>query len=161
MASRRLRYKKRHTKRRKYRGGGRASTMRASTKSRTKQSISKTPRVSHRHKDVNDYGSRITDKLIQHCNRGEWDEYEDVVLQILNDNRNGKNDFFEYMNKHIKKMDPHTIFCLEYAFTRLQEEVVDTSMDYISHVWEMTRKYPEEREQVREHRRQAVKNKSK
>ena len=163
MRSKSLKYKKRHTKRNKYRGGVRSNTSRIS---KTKSTMNKSNRLSHsrvsrirasNNRYINENGLKITKKLIQHCDRGEWEDYENVILEILNDHRNGKNDFFEYMNhNNIKKLDNHSIFCLEDAFTRLQEEAVDVSMDYVKYVWEMARKHPEEREQVREHRRKTI-----
>lgn len=160
MRSKSLKYKKQHTKRHKYKGGVRSNT------SKIKSTMNKSNRLVHRrvtrdrltiNRGINENGLKITKKLIQHCDRGEWEDYENIILEILNDHRNGRNDFFEYMSRNnIKKLDNHSIFCLEDAFTRLQEEAVDISMDYISYVWEMARKYPQEREQVREHRRKTI-----
>lgn len=101
-------------------------------------------------------GNRLKNQLILYCHQGQWDKHENIILDILNDHRNGKNDFFEYMNKNIKKLDPHSIFCLEYVFTRLQEEAVDISMNYINRLLELNDKYPEERERVRYHRHKTI-----
>jgi len=146
---------------RRHRGGVKTNASRSRAVSSMNKTYKKETIKSYKGKTSvmrkNNIGNMLTNKLIQHCNEGKWNEYEVIIQKILHDNREGKRDFFEYMNKHIKSLDPHTIFCLEPAFTRLQEEVVDVSMDYINHVWDMKREFPEIRQQVQEQRIQSIK----
>lgn len=96
--------------------------------------------ISRRRKHGGSRGSDYRQELVNLCKRKQWDMYDDLTNQIIDDYINGNRDFFVHLNKNFNTFSNATKTCLTRALTRLQEEAIPESMQYLHEIMMLMKK---------------------
>ena len=76
-------------------------------------------------------GSDYRNRLVMSCKKGNFEDYDKITQEIINDYRNGNKDFFIHLDRQINTFSPITLRCLVRSLTQLQEDAIPESMPHL------------------------------
>lgn len=104
---------------------------------RLRKSIRKYRRHSSRRKSGGgSYGSDIRQELVTNCRRNNWNQYNALIENIINDYRanKGRSEFFNHLNNQIHTFSPQSLNCLKPCLIQLNEQGISDAIPYLYYI---------------------------